>query len=1520
MKKLFYATLCKAVAVLFFAVFSFLSGSGQAKLVGTTGYGGNQFGTIFSIEPGATTLLTQQNLDGVPGINPTGNMIKASNGKLYGMTANGGNTGDGMIFEYDPDTDVYTKKADFESHTTGFAIDGSLVQAPNGKLYGVADFGGVTGCGVLFELDIATNALTAKVSFDELDNRGAFPYGTLALASNGKLYGQATTPDQSGGIIFEYDPSTDTYARKFDIPGVYLAAGPMREAGGLLYGTNGSGGATGEGAIFGYDFTANTYNELIDLTASSGTAISNMILAANNKFYGTTLGGGANGVGVVFEYDYIANNYAKKVDLITATGSQGSGIGETTAGKLYGYTGQGGANNLGVIFEYDYIANSYTKKIDLVSINGNGPSGTPTLAANGKIYGIATFGGVEGGGTLFEYDFVSNIYTKKKDLGTSITGTHPIGKLTKAPNGKLYGVATGGGVNEVGVIYEYDYATGIYTKKIDLSVANGFSPTAPMMVAANGKLYGTTDRGGANDKGVIYEYDYTTNTYTKKIDLSVANGSSSRCTMVEVTNGILYGTTLEGGANNKGVIYEYNYTTNTYTKKFDFTVALGTPWGRSLLLAANGKLYSSTFKDNTHSGIYEYDYVGNIVTEKKVLTAATDGTEPQDPMIEAPNGKLYSACVKGGANDAGVIYEYDYVNNIYTKKIDLLASTGSSPAGGMLLSSVNGKMYGLLGEGADNLKGGVYEYDYINNIYTLKYSFATATGYGPVNAALTEIGGACTPASQPVLSADDETVCIGTQVTLSIQSGQLNESDHWAWYSGSCGGTPIGTGASINFIPVATDTYYARGEGACTTNGDCGNITVTVSSSLTAAVSIVSNAGNTVCLSESVTFTATPTNGGTTPSYQWKKNGNDVGTDSDTYTDGSLNNGDAITCELTSSESCVSNSPVTSNTIVMTVNNPTNSSTNISVCPNELPYSWNGNSYPSPGTYQVRLTNAGGCDSVAILHLSVNTLPVPGITNNTGTTQISCAITSISVTATGGVNYSWSNGLGTDANATIIAAGTYTVTVTDANGCSAQASITVTANPNGPAAPDNIDGPTNVCPFIGTGDQLVYTAAPVTGATSYQWTVPSTVNIISGQGTNILTVTIGNGFIASANKQLRVRAIAACGTSLYAIKYLVAQIPGSIPAITGPTDVCPYLGNGAEAIYSIPASAGATTYQWSVPPGAFITQDNGTNIRVVFINGYTTGPVSVFAINGCGQSNTRSLTVKLTLPSRPGIISGVSNACLFMPSAANPTGVPATYSVAKVAGITYNWVVPSGASIGLHNSTATTDYIEVNFTAAYTTGNISVTANNGCGASPERVFTLSSHMPSAPSPITGGQIQPCPDRQFRYTITSMPSNAVSAEWTVPAGATIVSGQGTVTVVIAVPSTAFTGVVSVVGNNGCGNSAPRSVNINVPACGSFTRVANSESVGKEKVVTKPTATSMEVNVFPNPTTTASKLQVITAGKEKISVRLMDAQGRSFKTFEIMPYQTVEIGAGLKAGVYILEVMQADKIKTTRLIKF
>src|SRR5690606_33498111 len=90
--------------------------------------------------------------------------------------------------------------------------------------------------------------------------------------------------------------------------------------------------------------------------------------------------------------------------------------------------------------------------------------------------------------------------------------------------------------------------------------------------------------------------------------------------------------------------------------------------------------------------------------------------------------------------------------------------------------------------------------------------------------------------------------------------------------------------------------------------------------------------------------------------------------------------------------------------------------------------------------------------------------------------------------------------------------GTYNVTVTNANGCVQDASININQLLQPPATPAVVYGEKNVCPYIGNGTQLQYEVDEDPLATSYTWTLPPSFSLVSGQGSNVITVTINNNF------------------------------------------------------------------------------------------------------------------------------------------------------------------------------------------------------------------------------------------------------------------------------------------------------------------------------------------------------------------------------------------------------------------------
>ena len=180
-------------------------------------------------------------------------------------------------------------------------------------------YGGAYGLGVFFEWDPATNTYTKKLDFNITN--GSQPYGSLTL-KDGKLYGMTSKGAYGWGVIFEWNPITDTYFKKldFNITNGSQPYGSLTPKDGKLYGMTYGGGAYGWGIIFELDPTTNTYTKKQDFNGTNGRAPSGSLTLLNGKLYGMTELGGANNQGVVFEWDPVSNTFRKIKDLSAATG------------------------------------------------------------------------------------------------------------------------------------------------------------------------------------------------------------------------------------------------------------------------------------------------------------------------------------------------------------------------------------------------------------------------------------------------------------------------------------------------------------------------------------------------------------------------------------------------------------------------------------------------------------------------------------------------------------------------------------------------------------------------------------------------------------------------------------------------------------------------------------------------------------------------------------------------------------------------------------------------------------------------------------------------------------------------------------------------------------------------------------------------------------------------------------------------------------------------------------------------
>jgi uncharacterized repeat protein (TIGR03803 family) len=658
----------------------------NGKMYGLTraGVGASFNGVLYEYDPATNTYTKKANLNALGGSEATGRLMQATNGKLYGALWSGGVNSSGVLFEYDAALDVLTKKIDFAAATSGQNPNGSFVQANNGKIYGTTVNGGSSGVGVLFEYDPVGNTIVKKVDF--ASTIGIRPTAGMLKATNGKLYGLISQGGLGSGVLYEFDPSTSTYAKKFDFDITNTSAnkgrqpmgGMIQGSNGKLYGTTADGGSAYEGVLFEYDITTNMYLMKVEFSAkpTGNGPLGSLMQASNSKLYGLTGQGGANDAGVLFEYNPTSSLFTKKHDFTETAGYPSGSLVQAGNGKLYGLTESGGPNGFGMLFEFDPVTDVYSKKLDLTGANGINPLGSLILATNGKLYGMTVYGGANDKGVIFEYDATTNIYTKKIEFSSVSGGYQPEGDLMQATNGKLFGMTRFGGTNDLGVIFEYDIATNTITKKVDFTGANGESPTGNLVQALNGKLYGMTERGGANTIGVLFEYDPATNIYAKKLDFNgTVNGGTPNGSLELSSNGKLYGFTTSGGANNFGVLFEYDAATNTYTKKQDFAGTNGAyPYKGSLLFS-----YCTVPAKPTVS-------ISNVNTESPTLTSSsTTGNQwylngaiiagATNTMLQVTQAGIYKVrvkddvCLSDFSNDQAMIVTGDISTKTSTVSI-----------------------------------------------------------------------------------------------------------------------------------------------------------------------------------------------------------------------------------------------------------------------------------------------------------------------------------------------------------------------------------------------------------------------------------------------------------------------------------------------------------------------------------------------------------------------------------------------------------------------------------------------------------------------------------------------------------------------------------------------------------------------------------------------------------------------------------------------------------------------------------
>ena len=520
-------------------------------------------------------------------------------------------------------------------------------------------------------------------------------------------------------------------------------------------------------------------------------------------------------------------------------------------------------------------------------------------------------------------------------------------------------------------------------------------------------------------------------------------------------------------------------------------------------------------------------------------------------------------------------------------------------------------------------------------------------------------------------SDHSNTICAGTSVIFTATPTN-GGSPNYQWYNKSAA---ISGATSVTYTTDTlhnTDSIYVAmmSTDACAAPSSAYSnaLIITVNPTLVPSVLIGSDHSNPICNGTSVTFTATPTNGGASPVYQWYLNNTTpVGTNSATYITSTLTTGDFVTVQLTSNALCASPTTASSNSFTASIIFPPSISVqpaNASACSNGnaqfsvsatgdgLTYQWQedqGGGFANlseagvysgtttntlaitgatlgMNTYHYRVVVSGSCTPSATSDgaatLTVTTPPTLS-SSLTGSVCNSNLFTYTATSATGGTTFSWtraavtnitpSTGNGANANVseTLVNATanpidvTYTFTLSH-SGCVVTQDVTVTVNPT--LVPSVLIGSDHSNPIC-NGTAVTFTATPTHGgaAPAYQWYLNNTTPVGTNSATYITTTLTTGDFVTV---QLTSNALCAVPTVVYSNSFTASIIfPPSISVQPASSGIC----TNNNTSFSVSAGGDALTYQWQEDQGGGFANlsdagvYSGSTTSTLSITGATTG-------------------------------------------------------------------------------------------------------------------------------------------------------------------------------------------------------------------------------------------------------------------------------------------------------------------------
>ena len=557
--------------------------------------------------------------------------------------------------------------------------------------------------------------------------------------------------------------------------------------------------------------------------------------------------------------------------------------------------------------------------------------------------------------------------------------------------------------------------------------------------------------------------------------------------------------------------------------------------------------------------------------------------------------------------------------------------------------------------------------------------------------------------------------------------------------------TSISGATSLSYTTPAlsTTTYYRLIDSCGNSNLIGGSAAFTVPINTGTSVSISSNPGTSICTGSSASFTAVPTNGGSSPSYQWKLNGTNVTTGA-SYSPSSLSNGDVVACTITSNASCVitntGTSSVTMNVFTVTPSVTIAASPSSTFCAGATvtftatptnggtpTYQWKKNGVTVGGTTNVYTDNGLFNNDLIYCTITSNAycaVPTTGTSNFisvTNTTPVTIntqpsnstvcngtgATFSVGASAGGTITYQWqlntgsgfnnitNGGVYSGATSSSLSVSSSTLSMNGSqyrciltSGCGQSATSAAVLDVNMP--PNIVYQPNAATACTNTSANFSVTANGNT--LTYQWmensgsgfAAISNGGMYSGATSNSLTITNPAATMNGYLYECVVSGACTPSATTSAVSMTVNSLPGTTAAIPANTTICA----GTNTSFNVTGSGTGATYQWQVNSGSGFGNVSGSvysgaNTSTLAING-ATGSMNGYqyrcVVSGTCTPSVNSSSSTLNVNTSPAISSQPFNVQIC------PNG-NASFVVAGVTGaaVTYQWQENSGS--GFNNIT-----------------------------------------------------------------------------------------------------------------------------------------------------------------------------------------------------------------------------------------